>query len=56
MAVFGHIMFVPAFYYLSQTFYMAENGHIKGVKIYIQIIFDCFGGVLLSFYPLLAVK
>ena len=32
MAVFGHIMFVPAFYYLSQTFYMAENGHIKGGK------------------------
>ena len=56
MAVFGHIMFVPAFYYLSQTFYMAENGHIKGGKNLYSDNFLLFWGVLLSFYPLLAVK
>ena len=44
MAVFGHIIFETPYFNASLRFYMAENGHIMGVKSEYRRFFTVFGG------------
>ena len=43
MAVLGHIILETTYFNESERFYMAENGHVKGVKSEYGRYFTVFG-------------